>query len=284
MPGLLPAVLVKLPLALAVFLVIAYAGTINRRIAGVLFTFPILNGVAIIASPQPAAVAQAIYPLVIFNCVLFATVISFPHALPPASDTLPRSARLFWRVIIWSLAWLAGAFALTEFHDALPGGLVLFVAAAIFAAAFMRLTWTPQPRDETRRAATGFLVFWGNRTGLSRILFFCATYAALVLVASRAGDQKWVGMASALPLPGFFALATLIDSGAAADVRPIRDTLFLGPLLVIPFNAAFSQLVIATAAAPAVLRYGLLLVLWAIAALAVVLIVPRIAAHLDVRR
>ena len=80
----------KLPLALLVFLVIAYAGTTDRRIAGVLFTFPILNGVAIIASPQPIVVADAIYPLVIFNCALFALVISFPQALPPVGPPAAR--------------------------------------------------------------------------------------------------------------------------------------------------------------------------------------------------
>src|SRR3982751_3787925 len=91
----------KLPLALLVFLVIAYAGTIDRRIAGVLFTFPILNGIAIIASPEPVIVADAIYPLVIFNCVLFAAVISFAQALPPAG-ALPRGAKLAARVAAWS--------------------------------------------------------------------------------------------------------------------------------------------------------------------------------------
>ena len=58
---------------LAVFLVIAYAGTVSRRIAGVLLTFPILNGIAIVASPQPVVVADAIYPLVIFNWSHFLT-------------------------------------------------------------------------------------------------------------------------------------------------------------------------------------------------------------------
>src|SRR3989442_4057288 len=91
----------KLPLALLVFLIIAYAGTIDRRIAGVLFTFPILNGVAIIASPAPIVVADAISPLVIFNCVLFALVISFPRSLPPLA-ALPRSRKLFIRVARWS--------------------------------------------------------------------------------------------------------------------------------------------------------------------------------------
>ena len=69
----------------------------TERIAGVLFTFPILNGVAIIASTDPIVVADAIYPLVIFNCVLFAVVISFPQSLPPVS-ALPRGPRLLARV------------------------------------------------------------------------------------------------------------------------------------------------------------------------------------------
>ena len=71
------AFLIKLPLALLVFLLVAYAGTVSKRVAGVLLTFPILNGIAIIASDDPVTVADAIYPLVIFNCVLFAIVISF---------------------------------------------------------------------------------------------------------------------------------------------------------------------------------------------------------------
>src|SRR5437870_3194283 len=105
----------KLPLALAVFLVIAYAGTADKRIAGVLFTFPILDGVAIIASPDPTVVADAIYPLVMFNCVLFAAVISFAQSLPPVS-ALPRGAKLFVRVATWSLAWSAGAWLITDFR------------------------------------------------------------------------------------------------------------------------------------------------------------------------
>ena len=88
-----------------------------------LFTFPILNGVAIIASPQPIVVADAIYPLVIFNCVLFALVISFPRMLPPVG-ALPRGAKLFARVAVWSLAWFAGAYLITDFRAAIPGALV----------------------------------------------------------------------------------------------------------------------------------------------------------------
>jgi hypothetical protein len=283
MNDVVAALLIKLPLALLVFLLVAYAGTISQRIAGVLFTFPILNGVAIIASPDPIAVADAIYPLVIFNCGLFAAVISFPRVLPPVGGALPRTAALFLRVIAWSAAWLAGAFLLTLFHTSLPGGAILLAGAAVFAVAFMLTCWTPHiaTPDPASRLGAGFVAFWASRTGIARIVFFCLAYAVLVSVSFVALDEKWVGMASALPLPGFFALATLIESGA--PVRPIRDTLFLGPALVIPFNWAFSHLLVSVLPPVSWLRYGVLFAMWAVAAAGVVLLVSRIEACLDVR-
>jgi hypothetical protein len=302
MPDPLLAFALKLPLALAVFLVIAYAGTADRRIAGVLFTFPILNGVAIIASPQPIVVADAIYPLVIFNCVLFAAVISFPRALPPVGG-LPRGAKLFARVAAWSLAWLAGAWLITDFRAAIPGAMILLIAASIFAVAFMLAFWTkpvarleqgesrdqPSPGFRSRSTrATDFTSFWANSTGLARVAFFVLAYACLFFAARVALDEKWVGMASALPLPGFFALASLIDDAEAQPaalpaLTQIRDTLFLGPLLVIPFNWTFAHALVAMPAEWTLARYLVLLALWTVAVLAVLMLVPRLEARLDRR-
>jgi hypothetical protein len=286
----LAAFLLKLPLALLVFLLIAYAGTASKRIAGVLFTFPILNGIAIIASHEPVVVADAIYPLVIFNCVLFAALITFPQALPPVA-ALPRWGRLSARVLVWSLAWLAGAAAITNVREQIFGGGTLLAGSALFALAFMWFCWsgtsdkTPTPRNHPTR----FVAFWSTTTGFWRIAFFVVTYACLFWASRAAADQKWVGMASALPLPGFFALATLIDDaetrGAAmTELRPIRDTLFLGPVLVIPFNWTFSQLLASALPSEAsTARYLVLFAMWAIAALVVIRLVPRLAAALDAR-
>src|SRR6185503_19835303 len=101
--------------------------------------------------------------------------------------------------------------------------------------------------------------------------------------ASRVAlDEKWGGMASALPLPGFFALAALMDHAesnapAAPTLLSIRDTLFLRPVLVIPFNGAFSHLLVSGLPQDAiVLRYLLLFALWVVAALAVLMLLPRI--------
>lgn len=282
--------LLKFPLALAVFLVVAYAGTVSRRIAGVLLTFPILNGIAIIASPQPAVVADAIYPLVIFNCVLFALVMTFPNALPPVAR-LPRTPRLFARVIVWSVAWFAGAYLVTDFRAAIPGGGVLLAASAAFAILFVFVCWTRTAPAERAGSppshVRGFIAFWGNPFGAGRIAFFVLAYACLFWASHTALDEKWVGMASALPLPGFFAVATLLDdaehTGAARTLLPMRDTLFLGPVLVIPFNWMFAHAMLAVPPAAPVTRYALLFAFWAVAALAVVMLVPRLAAYFDRR-
>ena len=283
------AFLIKLLLALLVFLLIAYAGTASRRIAGVLFTFPILNGIAIIASDEPVVVADAIYPLVIFNCVLFAFAISFPRALPPV-DRLPRWGKLFARIIAWAIAWLAGALLITRYRAEIFGGGPLLIGAAIVATLFIWRAWSGAGDNaaSSQNHVARFIAFWATPTGLWRVAFFVVTYACLSLAVHAAADQKWVGMASALPLPGFFALASLIDD-AETHAKPlhgllaIRDTLFLGPLLLIPFNWSFSHAVIAMRPEATFARYLLLFALWAVAAFAVVLLVPRLAQARDRR-
>lgn len=284
------AFLIKLPLALLVFLLVAYAGTVSRRIAGVLLTFPILNGIAIIASDDPVTVADAIYPLVIFNCVLFSIVISFARFAPPV-DALPRRSRLIVRVIVWAAAWLTGAYLITDLRQQIFGAAALFAGALIVAFAFMRLCWSQTP-DISRVPQVGgvtdhsraFASFWLNSTGLWRVVLFALAYGCLFFVARAALDEKWVGMASALPLPGLFALAALIDDAETAAVLPMRDTVFLGPLLVIPFNWAFSHLLAGWLPPDLMLeRYVLLFAMWIVAALAVLLLVPRLATLLDRR-
>jgi hypothetical protein len=285
------AFLTKLPLALFVFLLIAYAGTVSRRIAGVLLTFPILNGIAIVASPEPVVVADAIYPLVIFNCVLFAFAITFPDAFPPVR-ALPRTLRLFARVTAWSIVWIAGAYLVTDFRAAIPGAGILLAGSAVFAILFVAFCWSrvvPAERAGPIDRAPHwrrFVAFWGNRIGAGRIAFFVLAYACLFWVSRTALDEKWVGMASALPLPGFFAIAALMDDAESGSqtLLPMRDTLFLGPVLVIPFNWAFAHLFVTAFPPDALLaRYALLFALWALAAFALVLLVPRLATYFDRR-
>ena len=205
------AFLIKLPLALLVFLLVAYAGTVSKRVAGVLLTFPILNGIAIIASDDPVTVADAICPLVIFNCVLFAIVISFAHSLPPV-DALPRRSRLLMRVIVWAAAWLAGAYLITDVRQQIFGAVVLFVGAVIVAFVFMRQCWS-HTSDSSRVPKGGgvtihsraFASFWLNSAGLWRIVLFALAYGCLFFVVAHRARRE-MGR----------------DGERAATARPVR--------------------------------------------------------------
>ncbi len=105
---------------------------------------------------------------------------------------------------------------------------------------------------------------WLNWT--IRIVLFLIVYAALLYTAQRAPDQKWTGMASALPIIGFFGLAYLSTQNTEAQLQPIRDTVLLGPLLVIPFNWSLASAIAATPAGPfGAFHIAALLTAWAIA-------------------
>ena len=99
--------LVKLALGLAAFTLIGYIGTRDKRVTGILLTFPILNGIAILTAADPFAVARPIYPLAMFNTVLFAVVITWCALLPPLAARIPENTKVVLRVAVWTLAWLA---------------------------------------------------------------------------------------------------------------------------------------------------------------------------------
>jgi hypothetical protein len=193
-----PLALLKLALATAVFVLLTLYGARRRRLTGILLTFPILNGVALLSSTDPERVAQTVYQLVQLNCALFWIAITFVRWLPPQSRSLGEGSVFALRLTVWSVAWVVLAYPLTRFHDQISTSILGLVFAAFVS------------------------------------MLLCLAY-----VVHTASDQKWAGMASALPLPGLFALASLSVRGEK-QLLSIRDTVLLGPILVIPFNWLFA--------------------------------------------
>jgi hypothetical protein len=283
-------ILIKLALGLAAFLLVGYVGKAHdKRIAGVLLTFPILNGIGMLTGADPLAVAQSIYPLVIFNSLLFYAAISLGDIWPSFAPAVPPNRKLLVRLVAWTAIWLAGAPVLTLLHDRLPGAAVMFVVALGVAIPVMLVRWTSpavEPPVERRGHVSEFVALWSTSDAAKRIVLFLVCFA-LVLVASYCFASKWVGMASALPLPGLFALATLSVLEPPKRLYPIRDTVLLGPLLVIPFNWMLARVVLALPDDPlahAAIGVVVTLVFWAIAAAVVIYGVPALATYFDRRR
>src|SRR5581483_5227596 len=98
--------------------------------------------------------------------------------------------------------------------------------------------------------ARAFVSFWSNGTGVVRIGLF-AFCCILLLAAANIYESKWVGMLSALPLPGLFAVATLSTLETQEELIALRDTVLWGPITVVAFNWTFAEAVLRLPGEPA---------------------------------
>ncbi len=96
-------------------------------------------------------------------------------------------------------------------------------------------------------------------------------------------DDRWVGWASALPLPGIFALATLSVTQSRHELASLGDTVMFGPLLVIPFNWLLARAIIQLRAdgAGTLAEIVTVLLFWIAAAALVFVAVPWFARWRD---
>ena len=260
---------------------LALYGARSRRTVGVLLTFPLLNGIALLNSPDPFRVAGAIYPLVMFNCVLFWVAIGTVRWLPPRRNAFPEFILLVTRVIVWGMLWVFFAYQLTDFRDQIPT-VILFVTYGALACGVTFYSWRRLPAPaETKTIRSTLWLNWAARISLFALVFFCILY-----VTQNASDQKWAGMASALPLPGLFALAALSVTSGEGQLMPIRDTVLLGPFLVVPFNWLFAEVVTVLPSGPTGAMMGILALTlaWVVALLLVFRLLPTLETYLDGRR
>jgi hypothetical protein len=271
---------VKLLFALAAFCFIGLVGPRNRRIAGLLLTFPILNGIALMSDAQPFKVAETISLMVMLNSALFWIIIVGIDWLPPGASRLPELVSVLYRLLTWTVVWFVGAHYLTQARDAFPSSLILFFIQCGVVTASIGLLWKPLPAAAPAAASPGPVEVWVSWS--ARIALFVLAFCVLLYTAKHATDPRWVGMASSLPLPGLFALAYLAAKSRKEDVRPIADTVLFGPLLVIPFNFLFAAWMTAVPGRTAIGVLSLALA-WGAGLGLLFWLMPKIERYLDAR-
>src|SRR5262245_17005740 len=100
-------VAVKLVFGTLAFLIIGFiAASDNKRVAGAMLAFPVLNGIGLVASPDqdPVALARAMMPMIALNGVLFFMFIFMFGALKPRLAVTGRTlsyALAFGGAAIW---------------------------------------------------------------------------------------------------------------------------------------------------------------------------------------
>jgi hypothetical protein len=272
---------VKLLLAILAFVLVVWLGARDKRIGGVLLTFPLLNGIAMLTGFDPVAIAGTIYLIVMWNCLLFLLAMHRFEWLPPLPAGLNQEPTIVVRALVWVALWTVGASLLAWFRDNLPPGWWLFGIQLAIAACYIATRW----REGASPSRPTFSDMWLNRTGCLRIVCFVAAFLVLSAVASLAHSARWVGWASALPLPGIFALATLSATQKKEDMLSLADTVLLGPLLVLPFNWLLAHTIVHLRIAHAGIAAEIVTVVcfWAVAAALVFALVPRFARWRDRR-
>ena len=269
----------KLLLAVLAFVLVGWLGARDKRIGGVLLTFPLLNGIAMLTGADPIGIAGTVYLVVAWNCILFLLAIYRYEWLPPLPVNWGEEAKIIARSLFWVAMWSVGATALAAFRDDLSSAGWLFFLQLAFAVFYIACCWSAP----SSRAFLTFAAMWLNRQGLLRVVAFILVFVALSAIAYSGKDARWVGWASALPLPGIFALAMLSATQAKADLLSVADTVLLGPLLVIPFNWLLARVIIHLRGeqAGAVTEIAMVIVFWASAAALVFLFLPLFARWRD---
>ena len=281
--------LAKLVLGLAVFVALGYLGKFyDKRIAGVLLTFPILNSIGILTGDDPLAVANSIYAVVVFNGIVLFFMIGFCQRLTPMTGA-SGNTKLVARVAVWMVVWAIGAPLVTIFRDSLPG--IAGVMAIQFAIAVLAvaLVWTPPHHVHNANAPPplslgehlqAMIALWSDRSGILRMSLFVMSCVLLFGVA-QFGASKWLGMFSAVPLPGLFAIATLSVMNSEEDFSLMRDSVLIGPIGVNAFNWLYAQVVVRLPASHGALGLATLIVMLLADAILIFWLVPKISVHLD---
>jgi hypothetical protein len=230
---------------------------------------------------DPVGIARTVYLVVIWNTLLFLVAMHRYEWLPPLPAGSDPEVKIAARVAVLVALWGAGAALLAAFRDELPSAAWLFALALAVAAVSIARRW----RRTIASSRPAFNDMWHTWRGFGRIACFIAAFLVLSAVAHVWHSARWVGWASALPLPGLFALATLSVIQSKDEMLSLGDTVLIGPLLVIPFNwllsRAIAALRLAHAGTPA--EIATVVVFWAAAAAAVFALLPPFARWRDRR-
>jgi hypothetical protein len=274
----------KLAAGTLAFLLIGYFGSSgNRRVAGVMLTFPVLNGIGLVTSADkdPVALTGAMMPMIALNgflCFGFITAFQWLRRHTGTNERLLSYGVGAAGAVVWCLlAWSSGP----RLEPLLPPAWVIAALYLIVTGILTFWLWAARPIVRAIAAKPKFEEFWRQRRW--RIVFFVASMF-LLLVAARIGDAGTVGRLSALPLVPLCVLC-----GLALDDREglpaLRDPVFLGPGLSMLFVLTLTAVLLPLQGARGLAYWipGTLALLagWAVCFVAIRHGMPRLAAALD---
>lgn len=238
--------LLKASLGTLLFILILWcAQSRHPRAAGMMLTFPALNGIGLLAGEGPALqpMAHAMVPMIVVNGLLCVGYILVQRLLRRCGKQ--RGSRLaaivlmglclcLWFLMAWYVAphlqsWLTAS-----------RGMVRFVLGyALCASPCIGWLWCPAPSsDRAKQSLWQVLQANKERVGLLFGLI------VLILTFIHTGAQTWAGRFSAFPLLPLYTLALLHAGEAgvprrAAVLDALGSTVLMGPVVAMLFVWAY---------------------------------------------
>ena len=235
----------KVLVGTVLYVAVLWAARRNPRAAGMMLTFPTLNGITMLVA-QPAELGAIVGTMLLLPFInglfcavflaAFARVVRTGLAPAAASGLLLAAIVAVWLVAGWLIsrnAWGVPAADRTVYVCVTAlGGLLLTLALPAHRARSPRGSPPPPLRQLLRR----------NR---SRIALFAIALAAVLVVDDLRYSPALLGVLAALPLIPFFSLHTIAtDPDLSPDMRraelaTMANGVWLGPAVAIAFIVGF---------------------------------------------
>jgi len=241
----------------------------DYRVAGMMLTFPMLNGIGLVAAGANAErLTKAMLPVITLNgvmCFLFAWILT-------ASETARSHPALMTMLAV--LAWLGVYAALEARNIALARNATMTAFAAGCALASLAVTYWLWPACASVPAAAvvrpGGLA--GVMEGWVTIGLFAASLAVVFGFAHRFQNaHAAIGRLAALPMVplfGLYTVATVLgpDPAALGKLETMRSMVLIGWAFALLFVVALSRYVMrsAFASSSAFNRLAALIAGWAL--------------------
>ena len=222
----------------AVVLVAVQSG--DTRIAGMMLTFPVLNGMSLMMTPRPQKreMAAAMLPVIALNGLLAHAFIAVVDQMGAAA-TVRAAPWLPWALVAAGMAvWLAGCLFLSRLGAAAQWRLL---AVWLAASVLLAIWWWPGCQT-TPSAAIPDPVTVLSRNAW-RIGLFAATLGGLLALADVGGTRHgWLGRLGAFPILPLFSLAIIASApGAIADrMADLRAPILIGLILAMALAWIYS--------------------------------------------
>ena len=220
----------------------------NPRAAGMMLTFPALNGLGLLTaeSHDLHLMTRAMLPMVALNGLLCATYIiaqrQLRSRLPRLSPQVKVWTVLGGCVVLWGGMALWVAPVVQAYLVSSPQIMAFLCAYAVGSGLLTaRLLWSPVHEHGRRRQCVwDVLRANAGRVGGMFILL------VLVMLVARSGADAWAGRLSALPLLPFYSLLMLSSPRlpphlAVARLDHVGSTVLLGPVVAMTFVWVFAR-------------------------------------------